>query len=437
MDADSEVYRRLQEAEQGSEDFIQSYLDYLGRTESPVIFNRWSAIAGLGAWLSQSVWFEFGDDKIYPNMLVQLFGLSGARKSTAVKSFTGLLRDAGFDKFAVEKTSKEKFIEWMAEQSKITDDQSAESFLDQSLWADMKGEAEEGAHTPVLIAADEFNDFFSTNPLEFISFLGVLWDNPKNYTTSTRTGGTQIIPSPCISILSGNTPTTFAKTIPPEAIGQGFFSRLILVHSDPTGIKIAFPPPKDKHKRQKLVDQLHKIRDNYAGPIHASPEAIEMLTVIYETHRPIDDSRFEAYSQRRQVQLIKLCVIHAVAMGKKEIDIEVVRKCNTVLHRTELTMPKALGEFGRSRYATVIHKIVGVLEASYTPLDLTELWERVYSDLDKMQDLGEIMKNLLTAKKVQLVEGGFLPLKPVHDDFSESKFMDWDYLTQQEKEVTL
>ena len=98
--------------------------------------------------------------------------------------------------------------------------------------------------TPVdcFIAPDEFGDFFgSTAVLEFLSTLGVLWDYPEEiYESRVKNSQSVKIYAPTISMLTGNTPTTFATMIPPEAIGQGFFSRLLLIHAEKTDIKIPF-----------------------------------------------------------------------------------------------------------------------------------------------------------------------------------------------------
>lgn len=423
-------------AELEHRDFIQDYLDYVGRTESPIAFHRWSAIGGLGAWLGKSVWFEHGGFKIYPNMYVQLFGAAGTRKSSAIKRFVSIMRSAGYRNFTAEKTSKEKFIEWMAGKGALDGDAE--------LWGTV---GSDDSSTDALIAADEFNDFFGANILDFLGFLGVMWDYEGDYEFSTRSGGSHIISNPCVSILSGNTPTMLAATIPPEAIGQGFFSRTLIIHGQETGIKIAFPPKPSEEETAKIVSALDRVKLTVQGAMEMSPEALALAEKIYTGWKKIADPRFDGYGNRRFTQLLKLCVIHAAAECSQVILPRHVVRSNTVLHRAELDMSKALGEFGQSKNAQVITKVLKIIERATKPISAAELWGQVHKDLDSFHKLSDILMGLSTAGKIQVVGQGILLNRKVDQLGSDEgagsgsgsagtvRFVDWEYLTPQEKVV--
>lgn len=409
------------------QDFISRYLNYVGYTEVPLVFHRWSAIAGIGALLGKSVWFEHGAFKVYPNMYVQLFGEAGSRKSTGIKLFGKILRKAGFQDFAAEKTSKEKFIEWMADRA-INEE-------DAELW----GELGRSDTCNVLISADEFNDFFSTNILDFLSFLGVMWDYEGDYEHSTRSGGSVRVASPCISILSGNTPTTFAKTIPPEAIGQGFFSRVVGVFAEPTGIRIAFPVPPTEEQTEAIASELATLRGVHAGPMGMSAESMELLEAIYLGWKGLDDPRFNGYGNRRFNQLLKLTIIHTIAAHSGEVELEHILRANTVLTRAEADMSKALGEFGLSRNAAVNNTILAYLDKCTAPVPITELWGIVHQDLDRMDVLANIVSGLVRAGKVMIEGDGLLPKREVKELEATGRelnsYLDWGYLSEQEREL--
>ena len=73
-------------------------------------------------------------------------------------------------------------------------------------------------------------------------------------------------------------------------------------------------------------------------------------------------------------------------------------------------MPKALGEFGKSRNAEAANKIMSVLYETKKPMKMEQLWKIVQNDLEKMNDLGNLLNNLQQADKIQIVKGeGFLP----------------------------
>jgi len=83
---------------------------------------------------------------------------------------------------------------------------------------------------------------------------------------------------------------------------------------------------------------------------------------------------------------------------------------SSLLSFTEAQMPKALGEFGKSRNAEAANKIMQKLYETKRPLTIVELWKVVNNDLEKMKDLGEMLANLQQADKVQVIAGkGFLP----------------------------
>src|SRR5690554_3711411 len=186
-------------------DFVSKYLRVTGGTEVPTFFRRWSILASLGAWIGRDAYFQHGDMKVYPNMYVMLLGVPGTRKSSAIKRAKKVLQAAGFNSFSSEKTTKEKFLLDLAG-AEDEGGTGLDDFLDFDL-----GEL----HAESFIAADEFNDFFGNNILEFVSLLGVLWDYDGVYKSRIKTGVSVEIDNPTISILSGNTQTTFANTFPP------------------------------------------------------------------------------------------------------------------------------------------------------------------------------------------------------------------------------
>jgi MoxR-like ATPase len=402
--------------------------DFFGRyvtasttgTEVPATFSRWAMISAVGAWIGKSCYFRHGDYKVYPNLYVMLLGAPGTRKSTAIKKVSRILRVAGYDSFSAEKTTKEKFLMDMA--GELSDDEKDGDFLD----IDLSKE-----YTECYIAADEFNDFFGNNILEFVSLLGVLWDYSGTYKSKVKNSLSVEIKDPTISILGGNTQTTLANTFPPDVMGQGFFSRMIAIYAEPTGRKITFPKAISEEELKYTVDYLFEIKKVAAGELVITSGAIDLLDTIYKKWKPIDDERFTHYSNRRLTHLIKLVIIHTVTRLSAKIEEQDVVYANTVLSHAEHFMPKAYGEFGRSKNAAASHKVLSAIEGSYEPVQFTDLWSRVSSDLNGIEHLAEITKNLVVANKIQATEKGFLPNKrPL--DVQYGKLIDYSYLTDAE-----
>lgn len=394
-------------------DFFSRYLEYTDGTEVPPFFHRWAAISGLGAWLGRRIYLQHGQFKVYPNLYCMLLGVPGTRKSTAIKSIKNLLKQAGYNSFSAEKTSKEKFLMDLAGVN--NDGDSDKDFLD-TPFADQEGDRE------VFIAADEFNDFFGNNILEFVSLLGVLWDWEGAYENRIKNGMSITINNPTVSILGGNTQTTFATTFPPEVIGQGFFSRLIPVYAEATGLRITFPKTPDSESTERLLAYLNKIRESCVGQVGLSPEAIKLLDKIYKTWQPLEDIRFAHYGNRRLNHLMRLVLIHTAARCSMTVEARDVQYANTILHHTEHYMPKAFGAFGQAKNSMLTYKVLQIIENSAItkPLGITQLWTLVQSEAASIDELGDVIKNLLSADKIQNDKGVFLPKRKIleerHDD---------------------
>ena len=132
-----------------SDSFFDLYFSYVGETECPRIFHRWTAISCVAALLGRSVAIPFGHSSIYPNLYVMLMGPPGTRKSTAIKIGQKLISQIGYHHFSADRTSKEAlWLDMTTEQERNigTDDLDLE-------------ELRPYTPTELFIVADEFNDF--------------------------------------------------------------------------------------------------------------------------------------------------------------------------------------------------------------------------------------------------------------------------------------
>lgn len=410
-------------------DFLSSYLHYSKGTECPTFFHRWCAITSLGAYLGRDIYFRQGHFRVHPNLFVMLVGDAGTKKSTSIKMSARLLKLAGYDYFAAKKTRQEKFLLDMAEQAEGSDGVDGDNILDQNLWGDM---ASDYNIAESFIAADEFNNFIGQGNTDFMSILGDLWDWGEDvYDYKLKNSKSVYLNKPTVSILGGNTPTGVNMLFPPDAIGQGFFSRLIFIQAEQTGVKQTWMPLPDTELEEHLVKELQSIKEVMMGEVSLSEEADKLLHKIYHTWKPLDDPRFGSYSNRRFPILLKLLLIvcannKTLLIGKRE-----VIYANTMLTFAERTMPDALGEFGKGRHSDVTHKIMKMIDDTNKPLEARDIWGQVYSDLEKRDQLFEILGNLTMANKVQVVNNGYLPIKVVEEN-KNTDLLDWGLLSDEE-----
>jgi hypothetical protein len=377
-----------------------------------------------------------------------LIGDPGTRKSAAIKLCKGIIEATGYDTFGANKTSKEKFLldlEGVVEDGngeegsrnlagRIASKASYNFSTEQNLWGD---NPEFTSPREVFVCADEFNQFAGAGNIDFYDILGDLWDWDSHTTYKQRVKNSRSVSifQPTVSILGGNTHENLSRAFPPEVVGQGIMSRLLLIHGVRTEKKIAFPSLPSQEKKEQLVQLLVEIRRKYnEEEIEITVEARELLAVIYESWNHLTDTRLSFYCQRRFTHLLKLCIITAAATFKEEVDVEVVVYANTMLTAVEFHMPLALGEFGRGKNSAVAHRVMNRLYKASRPLTIVDLWEDVHNDLERHSVLQEMLQGLVNAGRLQFIpgaNGGFLPNQAVH---KAGEFVDFKMLSKSERE---
>lgn len=412
-----------------NDNFLQQYLTYVGDTECPTFYHRWCCLSMVGTYLGRSYSLEHGHFKLHPNLYVMLIGQPGARKSTAIKLAKTIITGAGYDKISADRSSKEKFLLDLAGEDSTDSELIINNILDTNLWGESTNQINE-----MYIACDEFNDFIGTGNVEFISMLGSLWDFNGVYKNRIKSGKSVSIIDPTVSILGGNTPVNFVRAFPPDILGQGFFSRLLLIYGQSTGKRITFPTKPSDKDTAHLIACLQRLKVTSSGIAILPAESQKLLDHIYQNYKGIDDVRFESYSQRSFTHLLKLCLIISACDYSNVIAPEHIIEANTILTHTEHLMPSAMGEFGKSKNSDVTHKIMQILNAAYEPVTLNELWVQTHKDLDKINELGDIIKNLLQAERILSAAGGFMAVRKEVVQ-SDSSILNYEYLTKDEREM--
>lgn len=363
-------------------------------------------------------------------------GNPGTRKNTAINLTKHLLSEAGFTLFSANKTRLEKFLLDLEGEESEPDSpfkrKKPGEIVITNLFGGDKDDVTGQLPRQVFIVAPEFNTFMPRGDLDFLGDLGELWDwdDEKNFWKFRLKNSKQVhIFQPTISILGGNTHAGFQEMFPPQSLGQGFLSRLILVYSEPSGRKITFPKVPPAILRAEIVKTLAAIKEKVRGPAKASVSAQAALDIIYRNWHDLEDQRFKHYSTRRFTHLLKLCLICAAARVSTTIDVVDVLLANSLLSFTEASMPKALGEFGKSRNAEAANKIMQALYDTKEPLAFNKLWKVVQSDLNKMTELADLLNNLTNADKIMNVKGlGFLPKQKPLD--RKSLYVDYTLLKE-------
>lgn len=403
-------------------EFLADYLDNSNGGECSKFTHTWSCVGAVAAALGRNIYLPFGQGYIYPNLYIMLVGEPASKKSAGIKLAKKLLAESGYTTFVADSASREKFL---SELAKIPDGDSKNIHLENLKLEEDRTPAE------CFMAIDEFRTFMGVNNEAFISLLTDFWDRDADYFYKIKTGTSFKIVLPTINLLGGTTAGSYHAMFPPAIAGQGFSSRLLLIHSTWNGTKIAFPPLPDYNKRNKVVNNFAAL-SSLQGVITLSEECRNIITEIYMADGGVRDGRFNTYNSRRQMQLFKLCIISCAMRGTLIMSKEDIVFAHTLLTYTESLMPKVLGEYGASKYSEVAQKIIDLLNKSLPkPMTIANLLREVSKDLDNgAKDLLTIMTSLIAQGKVSNISGGgYLPINAIQD-MSKIIYTDTSILNQ-------
>ena len=134
--------------------------------------------------------------------------------------------------------------------------------------------------------------------------------------------------------------------------------------------------------------------------------------------------------------MIKLAMVIACSNLSTVVSEKDIVRSNTMLAMAEKKMPKALGEFGSSKYSDVTDKVLTYLNGRMKPATSSDLWKVVHKDLNAPSDLNNILLNLKTAEKIQVIslmgKTGYMPLNKIALEWDD-RFLDLEWLTPQER----
>lgn len=410
--------------------FYDRYFAYIGLSESPKLYHRWTAVSIIAALLGRRVYIPFGHDNIYPNHYILLVGDPGARKGTAITPGKRLLKSSGYSKFSPDRLSPERFIIELENASRIEINGEQDLIQLEDLTLEEVSE--------LYVAIGEFGDFIGDGNLNFIRLLTNLWDNLPEYKHPKIHGKSVAVPKPTVNIFAGTTSQDISTSIPVEAIGQGFFSRFILVHGEGKGRMYSDLPPVDDAIRKEFAKELVEIRSVVSGEVIRAEVVKKLLHRIYTEFTDIDDYRFKHYSTRRYTHLLKLATVFMAMRKSVNLSEEDCINANTLLHYTELRMPKALGEYGKAKNADITNNVMAIIRDARKPPAMKDIYKKVSQDLNRQSDLIDILNNLKMAGKIQIVDvmpenrKGFAPLSIVLKQWSDD-LLNNSFLTAEER----
>lgn len=208
------------------------------------------------------------------------------------------------------------------------------------------------------VPASEFGVLVPAHDLEFLNTLNHLYDCPRNYRENRRSRTKQVeIAYPMLNILGGTQPAYLASLLPEQAWGMGFTSRLIMVYSgEITPINLFDVSPVDEKLRKDLGKDLETMTQLFGAMSWAEDAQAMLVAWAKKGFIPVPiHSRLQNYNTRRQLHILKLCIISAVSRSNSlTIELLDVQRAQEWLLEAEARMPDIFREMAGTSDKAII-----------------------------------------------------------------------------------
>lgn len=338
------------------DNFIEEYLKYVENTEPPISYHRWVAIGCIAAALQRKVFFDWGMERIFPNLYIVLLGPAAqTRKSTALRVGEELIKDLNIPIIGQE-NSRESIVRDIKK--------SVTNFNDGTMVR---------MQSAVVCFASELAVFLGKQNTELQADLTDWYDSPNEWIRSTKHQGVDDISGLCFNLVGAMAPDWIPHVFAPESIGGGFTSRIMFVPEFRKAKTIAnpykYPPPNGQ--RAHLLADLQDINTNMIGLFEFDQEAMDFYEDWYTKDSEaieigkyaVDDRSFYTYCGRRPTMLRKVSMcLSAARDSSKLIKLEDIQTALAWMEEAEKRMPGTFAAVGRSSHAAQVAAFKAMLK---------------------------------------------------------------------------
>jgi hypothetical protein len=338
-----------------TDSFLELYLKYTQKQESPAEFHLFTAMTIVGAALGRKCWMDRGYYKLYPNFFTILVaGSARCRKSTAIGIGVDLLKAVPTTKVVKGKTTPERFIKEI--------------------------EPDTAGPLNILVHSSELSVFLTKQQYgePMIHVLTDLYDCPSEWTYKTKNKGENTLRDVFLAIIAATTPDGVSKGIPPSALEEGFASRVIFVFRADTDRRNAIPEltQEEQDMRQELCIMLSKIGEIEAE-FKLTPEARAWFIEWYNKMTPPADKRLEGFFGRKHDHLLRFGMVFAASKMLTVIEQEHLEAALLALENIEQNAPGAFAEIGGDQSTQFLTRAITLMQRSIR-VSHSELLRKLY-----------------------------------------------------------
>lgn len=325
--------------------WLDHYLTYTEKTESPKIYHQWVALSVISSALQRRVWLPFGHSPIYPNLYVILLGPSGVGKSQAITIGSSFVSEIKRIQLIPESITREGFIVFM--------ERSKTEFLD------LKGKLQ--VQNAACCFSEELGVFIKEGETQFLTDLTDLYDcHPRGWRYFTIKREFNTLHNSCLTLLGGTTQSDLDIIIPRKKAKSGFPGRCLFIIAD-EGDKKDYDIPKFGNEEDRLSLLLRKDLQRISlltGAFELSNGAEKVFKTIKKGQIKNLGSRLLGYQDRRGIHLLKLAMIlSAGENSRKIISINNIEKADKFLLVIEKEMKNVFTGIGKERFGQLANDI--------------------------------------------------------------------------------
>jgi len=267
-------------------------------------------------------------------------------------------------------------------------------------------------HSSLSIISPEFESFLGqkTENAKLLILLTDLFDcSEKPWEYRTKNSGSNKIPSVFLSILGATTPESLALTLPQQAIGGGFTSRVLFIWADKKDRKVAIPSltPELKELQTKLKSDLYKIAQ-LSGQYEFTIDSKDYWINWYNEYEDLaidrlcTDPAFNGWYSRKPIMIIKTAMAFAAAESNELlIHTKHFQQATEEIELVESEMAKAFRSVGKSAITAEMDIVLSIIRAN-KQISEKNLMRAVWRDLDSVKFVN-VIDTIISTGRVKLI----------------------------------
>ena len=368
--------------------WITEYLKFTKEQEAPGMFHLWVAISVIASALERNVHLDRGYYTLYPNLYIVLVAESEVcMKTTAA--------DIGIEILKKIENPPAIFAQ------KITPEALVSGLCNECA-VDEAGVVYKNASA--VIYSEELSVFLGREAYAsgMVSILTSLYGCRDVWEYETIGRGKDIAYNTCINLLGASTPEWLRMSIPVDAVGGGFTSRIVFVYQDASDKENPHPEitEEEVELRKNLIHDLSLIR-RINGVFKFTPSSKEWYAKWYHGYR-----KAQAEGKPTMVRKKDLILKVAMCMSAAEDDSLIITeehlsKATEVLDSTECYLPEAMRILSSTQVGVDANKVATIIKKYENGIMHDELMRATVYTLDKTK-LTEIVETLLSAKIISV-----------------------------------